>query len=178
MLGMVFTELSEMVEQKFSFDVADRVLARSGLAGTWTAVGSYADGDLGRYVGALSEETGIPVEDLVHVFAVHLFGRFEAGHPEFFAHHRDGFALLDGLESKVHTEVRKLWPEARTPGFVPERTPEGMRLHYRSPRGMVRFARGLLDACFARFGPPVEIREEDLSDGAGTYVTFHIERRA
>jgi hypothetical protein len=178
MLGMVFTELSEMVEQKFSFDLADRVLTRSGLAGTWTAVGSYSDVELGRYVTALSEETGVPADDLVYAFAVHLFGRFEAGHPAFFAHHPDGFALLDGLESKIHTEVRKLWPEARTPGFVPERTPSGMRLHYTSSRGMVRFARGLLDACFTRFGPAVEIREEDRSGGAGTAVTFHIERRA
>lgn len=39
MLGMVFTELLEMVEEVWSFEVADAVLARAGSSGVYTSVG-------------------------------------------------------------------------------------------------------------------------------------------
>lgn len=176
MLGMVFTELLEMIEQTFSFETADAVIARAGSRGAWTSVGYYPDAELTALVAALSAETNIPEDTLLHAYGRHLFGRFVAGFPSFFADHTDAMSFLAGLESRVHTEVRKLYAGAQPPLFVLGDGPDGARiLDYHSPRAMWRFAQGLLEGCLEHFGRDVAgLGVEDLSGGAGTYVRFTI----
>jgi hypothetical protein len=176
MMGMVFTELIEMVEAKFSLDVVDRVLARANLPGSYTSVGNYADTELVAIVVALSEETGIPVPDLLHVYGEHLFGRFYALFPQFFDAHADAPSFLRGLESHVHTEVRKLYPAARPPLFSSvDRDDGGMELHYESRRALGPFARGLIVTCLRHYGDRHRLDAvEDLSAGSGTHLRFTI----
>jgi hypothetical protein len=176
MMGMVFTELLEMVESKFSFDVVDAVLARSGASGSYTSVGNYDDADLVKIVVALSEETGVPVPDLLHAYGAHLFGRFVALFPVFFEAHTDAPSFLKGLESHVHTEVRKLYSNAHPPLFTSNDLPGGgLALEYRSKRALWRFAQGLLESTLAHYGGGHRLGAvTDLSDGAGTHVRFDI----
>ena len=176
MMGMVFTEFLEMIESKHSFDVADAVLARAGSHGAFTSVGTYPDAEFVALLQALSAHTGQSEGDLLHAFGKHLFGRFQAGFPAFFEHHTDAFSFLAGLETRVHTEVRKLYASARTPYFELHPAAAGVRiLEYRSDRGLWRFAHGLLEATMEHFGRPGHpIRVEDVSGGAGTTVRFHI----
>jgi hypothetical protein len=174
MMGMVFTELLDMVESRFSLDVVDAVVERAGARGSYTSVGYYDDDELMRLVGALSAETSMPVSDLLHAYGHHLFGRFVALFPMFFAPHDSATAFLSGLESHVHTEVRKLYANARPPLFSLQRSGDGSwHLEYRSARGLWRFAQGLVEACLAHFGGTQKLVEVcDLSDGAGTHVRF------
>lgn len=174
MMGMVFTELLDMVESRFSLDVVDAVVARAGAKGSYTSVGNYDDDELVRLVGALSAETNVPVPDLLHAYGFHLFGRFVALFPTFFAPHDSAPAFLSGLESHVHTEVRKLYASARPPLFSLQRNDDGSWfLEYRSARGLWRFAQGLVEACLGHFGSKQKLVEvADLSGGAGTHVRF------
>ncbi len=176
MMGMVFTELLDMVEAKFSLDVVDRVLARARLPGTYTSVGNYADTELVAIVVALSEETSIPVEDLLYVYGEHLFGRFYALFPHFFDAHTDATSFLRGLESHVHTEVRKLYPAAHPPLFSSVLHDDGrMDLHYESRRALGAFARGLVVTCLRHYGDRHRLTgADDLSEGKGTHVRFTI----
>jgi hypothetical protein len=176
MMGMVFTELLEMVEKKFSFDMVDAVVHRAGARGSYTSVGNYDDAELVALVSALSVETGVAVPDLLHAYGDYLFGRFFTLFPQFFAPHRDAPSFLSVLESHVHTEVRKLYSEARPPLFTWEATGDGGGyLEYRSSRGLARFAHGLLEACLVQFGAQHRIDSaEDLSGGASQHVRFHI----
>ena len=162
MLGMIFTELHEFVENAISFDVADAVLERAELRGVWAATGYYDDAQLAAYVGALSEITGTPRTELLHVFGQHLLTRFAAMHPEFFSEAADVFALLSGLESQIHTQVRALWPEAQIPPFHVTEHGAGLTLHYRSPRGLAALAKGLIDAAIAHYGEPCEVEVRAL----------------
>ncbi len=176
MMGMVFTEFLEMIESKHSFDLADAVLAQAGSDGAFTSVGTYPDAEFVALLSALSAQTGRSEGDLQHDFGKHLFGLFQAGFPAFFAHHTDAFSFLGGLETRVHTEVRKLYASARTPYFELFPAENGVRiLEYRSDRALWRFAHGLLEATLEHFGRPSDrIRVEDMSGGAGTTVRFHI----
>jgi hypothetical protein len=175
MMGMIYTELVDMMEERFSLDLVDRVLARARLAGAWTAGGAYADEELFALVGALSEETGIAVGDLLHEYGTHLFGTFVRGHGRFFEGHSDAFSFLRVLETTVHAEVRRLWPVAVPPLFTPADLPDGtFTLRYQSERGMARLAKSLLESSIAHFGPRLEILEEDRSGGAGKDVLFHL----
>jgi hypothetical protein len=174
MMGMVFTELLDMVESRFSLDMVDAVVQRAGAKGSYTSVGNYDDDELVKIVVALSAESGIPVPQLLHTYGVHLFGRFVALFPDFFAPHASATAFLGGLESHVHTEVRKLYANARPPLFSLHRNDDGtLFLDYRSARGLWQFAQGLVEACLVHFGSQQKLADvRDLSEGAGTHVRF------
>jgi hypothetical protein len=176
MLGMVFCELLEMIEQRFSFEMADAVLARAGLAGTWTAVGNYDDADLVALVVSLSAESGVPVPELLRAYGHHLFGVFRDRYGQFMAHHTRSIDFFAVLESHVHTEVRKLYPTSRPPLFELVDLGGGRQgLDYRSDRALGDFAHGLIEASLTHFGEDAStLSREDLSDGAGTHVRFHL----
>jgi hypothetical protein len=176
MLGMVFCELLEMIEQRFSFDVADAVLARAGLNGSWTAVGNYDDADLVSLVVALSAETGVPVPELLRAYGHHLFGVFRDRYAQFMTPHSTAIGFFGVLESHVHTEVRKLYPTACPPLFELIALADGRHvLDYRSTRGLAAFAHGLVEASLAHFGDDAAaLTMEELSEGGGTHVRFHL----
>ena len=174
MMGMVFTELLDMVEGKFSLDMVDAVVERAGAKGSYTSVGNYDDEELSKLVVALSEETGVPVPQLLHTYGVHLFGRFVTLFPNFFAPHDSAPAFFSGLESHVHTEVRKLYANARPPLFLLQHNQDGsLFLDYQSGRGLWQFAQGLIEACLVHFGSQHRVTDvRDLSGNAGTHVRF------
>lgn len=177
MMGMVFTELLDMIEQTHSLDVVDAVLERAGLAGAYTSVGNYDDAELGALVAALHAETGAPVDDLLEAFGHHVFHAFVRAHGAYFAPHDTAVSFLRVLESHVHVEVRKLYPDARPPLFeVTHDEPAKFILDYRSDRGLYVFASGLIAACLTHFGNAHRMTAmTDLSEGQGTHVSFVLE---
>lgn len=147
MLGLVFTELIEMVEDHFSPELADAVLLDAGLShgGAYTAVGYYSHDELLRLVQALSVRSGLPVDALVQVFGKHLLGRFTQLYPQFFERAPTLLDLLASIDGHIHVEVRKLYGEATLPTFsVLTRDARHMVLRYASPRGLHELARGLI----------------------------------
>src|SRR5687768_11906467 len=86
MKGIVFTEFLEMVEEKFSPEVADRIIEQADLqsGGIYTAVGTYDHKEMIELISHLSNETGISSAELVHSFGVHLFSRFHTMFPKYF----------------------------------------------------------------------------------------------
>jgi len=119
MKGIVFTEFLEMVEQRFSPDVADAIVDASGVpsGGSYTAVGTYDHGELIALVAALSRATGLAIPVLVREFGRHLFRRFVELYPRFFSGVGSAFDFLMGIEMHIHTEVKKLYPDAELPSF-------------------------------------------------------------
>lgn len=176
MMGLVYTELLEMIETTFSFDTLDAVIARSGSRGIYTSVGDYDDAELFAIVDALSAETGVSAPDLLHAYGSHLFHRFYAMYPNFFDVHSSAPSFLAGLETHVHTEVRKLYPVAQPPMFTLETADDGTYLlDYRSRRALWKFAQGLLEACLLHYGGAHRIAGiADQSGGQGTWVRFEI----
>src|SRR5690349_11576903 len=112
MKGMVFTEFLEMVEIKFSPEMVDRIIESADLRsdGAYTAVGTYDYGELIQLVTGLSQETGIPLPDLVRSFGVHLFRRFHELFPKYFEGIGSAFDFLSQVQDYIHIEVRKLYP--------------------------------------------------------------------
>lgn len=168
MKGMVFTEFLEMVESKFSADMVDDIIddAAPASGGAYTAVGTYDHGELVSMVVALSQRSGMPVPALVHAFGAHMFGRFHSLYPGFFSGIHSAVDFLDGIETVIHTEVRKLYPDAQLPSFDCVRRPDGLDMVYASPRHFGDLAMGLIEGAIAHFGDPVTVRRVDLPDGA------------
>ena len=178
MLGMVFTEVMEMVESRFSPALADRVLARADLphGGAYTAVGYYPHQEIVRLVQLLSEETGIATDDLVRGFGEHLLERFEQAYPELFAGKRTLYDFLASIEPHIHVEVRKLYPEAQLPHFeVLARGPRHLHLAYRSVRRMSALAEGLILGAASRYKEPQRLHTREAPELGDAAVVFELE---
>src|SRR5439155_1467318 len=85
--------------------------------GSYTAVGTYDHGELIALVAALSRATGLAIPVLVREFGRHLFRRFVELYPRFFSGVGSAFDFLMGIEMHIHTEVKKLDPDAELPSF-------------------------------------------------------------
>jgi hypothetical protein len=180
MKGIVFTEFLEMVERKFSPELADRIIERAELAsgGVYTTVGTYDHAEMIKLVSCLSKETGIGTADLMRFFGEYMFGRFFVLYPKYFDGINSSFSFLEKIEDYIHVEVRKLYPEAELPTFAcDEPQPGSLRLTYRSTRPFAPLAEGLIRGCLAHFGEAADIEIEDLSAGAGTAARFLITQR-
>lgn len=168
MKGMVFTEFLDMVELKFSADMVDDIIGDSQLpnGGAYTAVGTYDHAELVRMVEALAQRSSVPVPTLVHAFGLHLFARFHALYPAFFSGIPTALDFLEGIETVIHTEVRKLYPDAQLPEFDCVRTASGLDMVYTSPRHFGDLATGLIEGALVHFGDPVSLTRHDLPNGS------------
>lgn len=174
MKGIVFTELIEMVEKDLGIEIADRMIsgAHTKNDGAYTAVGTYDHDELIQLVISLSGETGIPVPELVQVFGRHLFGRFNALYPQFFRGVESAIDFLPMVETYIHVEVRKLYPDAELPSFECEQHEGVLEMTYRSKRPFADLAEGLILACVEHFQDEIEVSRADLGDQNGTEARF------
>lgn len=175
MLGMVFTEFLEMVETRFSPDMADAILeeANPPNGGAYTAVGYYDHAEMVALLLALARQTGQPVPALLQAFGQYLFSRFVTAYPMLFETPRDAFALLASVDNYIHVEVHKLYPSAELPHFnVLERDDSRMVLEYRSPRGLADLAEGLIQGAIAHFGHPLALARHDQPPVDGVHTSL------
>lgn len=182
MKGIVFSEFIEMVEDTFSYEVADHIVETADLpsGGVYTSLGTYDHTELLTLVTNLSQETGMAIPDLVKAFGKHLFGRFTVGYPQFFTDNLDAFNFLKNLEDYIHVEVLKLYPDAQLPTFEYVESPNGdcLEMIYKSSRPFATFAEGLLEGCIDHFQESIDLHCIDLSEGQGTSARFILTRRS
>lgn len=178
MKGIVFTEFIEMVEQKFSTGVANRLLDESDLpsGGAYTAVGTYDHQELVSMVVKLSEISGLPIPVLIKAFGIYLFGRFYVLYPAVFEGVTSAPDFLARIEDIVHAEVFKLYPDAELPHFEIVRPDSNtMIMTYHSERHLGDLAEGMIEACIGHFGDPLSLARENLAE-PGQPVRFTIRK--
>ncbi|QGQ96774.1 hypothetical protein EHS13_18765 [Paenibacillus psychroresistens] len=181
MKGIVFTTFIEMVEQKFSLAIVDQIINDSDLpsGGSYTSVGTYDHGEILKLVVQLSERTGIPVSDLVRVFGEYLFGQLIELYPQFVQTNPNLFDFLSKVDSYIHVEVRKLYPDAELPGFEYDTSDsEKFVMIYRSSRPFADLAEGLILGAVGHYGEQIDILREALLDSSGTAARFTLTKRS
>ncbi|WP_286240794.1 heme NO-binding domain-containing protein [Neptuniibacter halophilus] len=177
MLGIVFTEFMEMVEEQFSADVLDDVLESSNLSsdGIFTSVGYYDHQDMVRMVVALSKRVDVPVDDLIEAFGRHLFGILIGKYPALKGDYTNTLDFLESVDSTVHIQVLKLYPNAELPKFGCERLGPGhLKMHYSSKRPFSLLALGLIKGCGDYFGNALEVSFESSQSGEYHMTDFDI----
>lgn len=175
MLGMVFTELVEMVEDKFSPELADEVLAEANFdhGGAYTSVGYYDFEEIVTLVTLLSKKTDIAVPDLLEAFGYHLFGRFTVTHASLIGE-SSLFEFLSKVDNHIHVEVIKLYPNAKLPKFnTVEHSDQRLVLRYESERQLHHLALGLMRGAADHFTTPVNI---DMTENDDQTVIFTLEK--
>ena len=179
MKGMVFTNFLEMVEDKFSPEMADRIIDASNLStdGAYTSVGTYDHGELVEMIVNLSKESNIAVPDLIKVFGEYLFGRFSVLYPAFFQKKQTCFSFLELIDGHVHIEVRKLYPDVELPSFKTTRPCENsLKMTYQSERPFAPLAEGLIIGCIIYHQEEISLQVSDLSNGENKHVEFLLKK--
>ena len=114
----------------------------------------------------LHDAVGLPHKELIIAFSGWLFDAFIRLHPEFFSRIKDSFDFLSGIDSVIHTEVQRLYSDARTPSFKAERVgSQQLILEYSSWRPFADLAEGLILAASAHFNDDIKIEREQGPTG-------------
>ncbi|HEV7735057.1 MAG TPA: heme NO-binding domain-containing protein [Candidatus Binatia bacterium] len=167
MKGIVFAEFVEFVERDLP-DAAGCVAGRR-----YRHDEHPPDDELLALVDATAAAAGTSAADVLRRFGVHLFGAFANLYPVFLTGEDSALSLLVRIDSHVHDEVRKLYPDAAFPRFEVSHPAAGtLELVYGSPRPLADLADGMIRGCIAHFGEPIDVRREDLGAGDGRAARF------
>ena len=178
MKGFIFTELIQMVEEKFGYSIADELASNPVLPskGVFTGVGNYPFSEMQIMLKDLHERTQIPISDLLFTYGVWLFKRLGARYPYLIEDTTSAFDLLRQLDQKIHVEIKKLYPESQPPRIITEDIDDQtMKMVYISHRKMGILAQGLIHGCASYFGETVEVNSVEISED-GTTETFLIKK--
>ena len=178
MKGIIFTEFLDLVEKKFGLVMVDKIINQSQLdsKGAYTSVGTYEFSEMLQLISNLSENTDISVDDLLMVYSEHLFAALLKTHPNLVSHYKTPMDLVASIESHIHVEVKKIYPDAQLPTFdLEERTDNKMVMIYKSNRALYMLGKGLMLETFKLFNVPVNVNIEKLNTD-GTEVRFIIEK--
>lgn len=177
MKGIVFVELLKMAEDLLGEDKVDEVISQTQLpsGGVYTSVGNYPCAELTALVQGFSTTSGVAEGELQRVFGHWMMKVFAVHYPDFFQSTPDALSMLSTIESEIHVEVRKLYPDSELPRFDARRTaPDRLELDYSSPRPLAPFCHGLIEGCLAHYDTTAEITATDRSDPSLTRADFVI----
>lgn len=165
MRGIVFSQFIEFVESVAGEDMVDDMFDACDLpsGGSYTSVGNYDHNEILTMVGFLHNATGNNVAEMVTAFGRHLFGQLADSHKAIFADQNGLLDFLEGIESHIHTEVRKLYPDAELPMFYTDRVADNhLIMDYESSRPFADLAYGMMLGASDHFVAPLDISRKDI----------------
>jgi hypothetical protein len=175
MKGIIFTEFLEMVEQRYSPQAMEQMIAAAHLpsGGAYTSVGKYDHGEIWSLVCELSKVCDTSVPDLFKAYGEYLFSRLATNYASLMSNMSGSFDVLQSLDSVIHGEVRRLYPDAELPRFdVIERSASRMVVVYSSKRHFSDLAEGLIRGCVRHFKESIVVTREQLPAEEGSRVRF------
>lgn len=142
--------------------------------GIYTSVGTYDHSEIVAYVIRLSKHSGHSVDTLLRLFGEYLFDSFVRTKQHLFNQATDMFSFLESIETYIHVEVLKLYPDAELPRFESNRIHSNrLEMMYYSNRSMWALAEGLMTGCSNYFKEPIQIVTEAIKND-GSQVKFII----
>ncbi len=176
MKGIVFTKFLEMIEEEDGYEIVDKILldVKPESGGVYTAVGTYPHSEIVAMVISYAQHKGIEVSTALRTFGRYLFDVFYNNYSEFFDPKHTAFSFLESIDSYIHIEVAKLYPDAQLPKFKTERPePNTLVMTYNSERKMSDLAYGLIEKTLEHFEEEKTIEVEYI-DNDGSNVKFTI----
>jgi hypothetical protein len=165
MKGIMFNVFSKLVEEKFGLavwnEILDRVDPKSG--GAYTSADTYSDEEMVALVVALSDLTGISMDDLLRTYGEYALEPLTQVYPDSVKDGtdsvKDGTTLkifLRNVHAIIHVEVKKLYADANLPIFEYEEPAEDQLIMiYRSARNLPAVAEGLIDGAAKFFSEKI-----------------------
>ncbi|MEM7240836.1 MAG: heme NO-binding domain-containing protein [Pseudomonadota bacterium] len=177
MRGLVFSEFLEFVENAAGPDMVEDMLDECDLesGGAYTTVGNYDHEEIVKMVVFLNQATGNEVSQMVHDFGRYLFGQLAKSHTSIVGDETKIIDFLEGIESHIHTEVRKLYPDAELPMFETNRLDEThLVMDYSSSRPFADLAHGMIMGASDHFGNSLVVKRTDQPANGSFRTRFEV----
>ncbi len=137
MKGIIFKAFEDFVVANFGDEFYEQVLddTPSAAPGVFVGPGTYPDAVLLALVQTAVQRAGISLEQALTAFGRFAFARLAATAPACVSGHAHPISLLQSIDSIIHIEVKKLYPEAVTPRIqVVQLADDRAQLCYHSER--------------------------------------------
>lgn len=175
MKGILFNEFLNYVEETHSYTMVDEIIEESQLSsrGAYTSLGTYSQRELIQLINRLSNKIAKPASIILQEYGEYLFAIFVKKYPQFFKKKKSVFQFLEGLESHIHMEVKKLYEKTELPHFkCTYITPSQFEMIYTSSRPLADLAEGLIRGCIGYHGETISIVRENIPTPKGTKAKF------
>ena len=167
MRGMMFVSFVDWTEESFGEGIADDMLSQTPTAtgGAYTNVGQYEYQELLALIQTLSDLVKRPVPELCHAYGQFLLPILVNKHRDFIDLSAGLQGFLEGLDSHIHKEVLRLYPNSLPPRVRVQPSDSAqhdmIELRYESHRPMADLAYGLLLGAIAYFETPATVTRQD-----------------
>jgi hypothetical protein len=178
MKGIIFTGFLEMIEQKFGYELVDKMLTENDLEskGVYTSIGTYNYSEMVQLIVDLSARTEIAIPILLKEYGKYFFDVLYNSYPHFFKTVPSAFVFLESIENHIHIEVKKIYPKVELPTFETKMIGQDtLEIIYYSERKMADFAEGLIIRTLNYFQGPCSIIRENIKED-GSIVKFLLVR--
>ena len=158
MKGIVFNLLEEVVIAQHGEAAWDTLLDATGLAGSYTSLGSYPDEEIVKLVVAGANALSLSPAEVLRWFGRQAIPLLAKRYPVFFNGHRTAQSFILSVNDIIHPEVRKLYAGAHCPIFRFEQKADGMLLlTYDSPRKLCALAHGFIEGAGDHYGEAMNV---------------------
>ncbi|MEM7338696.1 MAG: heme NO-binding domain-containing protein [Actinomycetota bacterium] len=181
MKGSIFKLLEHYADTTWGPDSFEDLLDDTELETTepFVGPGDYPAGDLVALVTTACRTHEVELADLLRGFGRHAFPMLAESVPTLLEGLDTPRQFLTNLESVIHTEVRKLDPQANPARFsIPNPADDVIHLHYESDLGLFPLVEGFLDGIAAWFGEAVEHRLDEVDGTNATFLVSFPEEKA
>lgn len=160
MKGIILNLVEDVVRHEHGEVYWDEVVDASGLAASYTSLGTYPDHEVETLARAVAEREGATPAEVIRHVGHQGMAILAERYPGFFAPHTELRTFLLSLNAVVHPEVRRLYPGAVIPEVehsAPE--PGVIELGYTSARGRCDLAEGLVLGAADHYGERVVVSQ-------------------
>lgn len=158
MKGIIFNLLEDFIVEKLGEEKYEDIVAGAGLKTQEPFVGPgiYPDEDLAAILNGAVEEMGIAMHEALRMFGRHCFPKLAARFSAFTEGCPHPKRFLMTVNSTIHTEVKKLYPDATPPTLTyDDPAPDRLIVRYDSGRRLCKFMEGLIDGVSDYYGTPI-----------------------
>lgn len=160
MTGIVYTELSEFLEEEYGE----------------SAPPVTSDALFLERIQQVAANRELSAGALMRRFGAHLFARFVRLYPVFFDNNGNTLDFLEQVGSHVHDQLQTVAPGLRFPTLESRRLDGGrLELIYRSERHLADLAEGMIRGCADYFGESVELERTTLPSAGDETVRFLVQ---
>lgn len=175
MKGVVFNLLEETVTRAFGPDTWDHLVDTAGVHGAYTSLGNYPDSEIEALVAAAMQALSLDRNQVLRWFGQNAMPVLSELYPAFFDGPSSAREFTAGVNTIIHAEVRKLYPDSACPHFRMKDAPDGgLVMDYLSVRNMCALAQGFVEGAAAHYGEQVDFRHLACTAHGDPHCTFEI----
>jgi len=170
MKGIIFNLLERFIVENLGEDKYEEILSACALKTKepFVGPGSYPDEDLMAIVAKTVETMGVTPPEALRAFGRFCLPILAEKFPGFMTPYDHPKEFLMTVDSVIHVEVEKLYPDAQTPSLAyDDPAPDRLVIHYESSRKLCQLMEGLIDGVADYYGSPIEYAQKRcMLDGA------------